>query len=274
MAHESFEDEQTAAQMNRDFINIKVDREEHPDVDQLYQHALNLFDQHGGWPLTMFLLPTGEPFYGGTYFPPREAYGRPSFRRVLAGVSEAYRQRRGELLKQAGKMVDALHELEGRGAGQSGSERPPSDLAEQAATKLLGRCDGVRGGFEGAPKFPNPTALSLFLRAFARGRQPQLAAPTLLTLAKMADGGIYDHLGGGFARYSTDADWLVPHFEKMLYDNAQLLRLYAEAHQVADELGPPAAAGSLPRGRRRDRRLAGAGAARQRWRALRRPGCR
>lgn len=251
MAHESFDDDETAAQMNRDFVNIKVDREEHPDVDQLYQHALQIFGQNGGWPLTMFLLPTGEPFYGGTYFPPREAYGRPSFRRVLAAVKEAFLQDRQRLSSQAEKVREALQELEGRGAGSASSASEPAEsggglaalgqvgpgILAQACAHLAKRVDRSEGGFVGAPKFPNPTALSLFLRSYGRTGEPEEAKPALLTLAKMAAGGIYDHLGGGFARYSTDAVWLVPHFEKMLYDNAQLLRLYAEAHHIHSAAG-------------------------------------
>ncbi len=239
MAHESFEDVATAEQMNRDFINIKVDREEHPDVDQVYQHTLNLFDQHGGWPLTMFLLPSGEPVYGGTYFPPRDAYGRPSFRRVLDALATAYRQKRGEVIGQAQQLVAALQKLEAQNTGEQALNAIPADVAERAASKLATRIDRRQGGFEGAPKFPNPTVLTLFLRTFGKKRQAELAEPALLTLRKMADGGIYDHLGGGFARYSTDANWLVPHFEKMLYDNAQLLRLYAEAHHIFVELAQP-----------------------------------
>ncbi|MBL9007932.1 MAG: thioredoxin domain-containing protein [Myxococcales bacterium] len=245
MAHESFEDAETAAQMNRDFVNIKVDREEHPDVDQLYQHALQLFGQGGGWPLTMFLLPTGEPFYGGTYFPPHEAYGRPSFRRVMDAVRSAYKTDRERLQSQARQVVEALREFEGRAATESGAlgnavlgltddenREHRTDVLQQALERLGPRIDRLRGGFSGAPKFPNPTALSLFVRGYGRSRDRQVAEPALLTLGKMAAGGIYDHLGGGFARYSTDAEWLVPHFEKMLYDNAQLLRLFAEAHAI------------------------------------------
>ena len=251
MAHESFEDAETAAQMNRDFINIKVDREEHPDVDQMYQHALQLFGENGGWPLTMFLLPTNEPFYGRTYFPPRDAYGRPSFRRVLTAIGRAYRDDRARLRSQAAKVVEALAELEGRGAGRApvvadtvvavdgDGDRAAwlaPDLVPQLIERLMARVDAEWGGFQGAPKFPNPTALSLFLRCYGRTGRRAAAAPALHTLAQMADGGIYDHLGGGFARYSTDEQWLVPHFEKMLYDNAQLLRLYAEAYQIHREL--------------------------------------
>ena len=250
MAHESFEDAETAVQLNRDFVNIKVDREEHPDVDQLYQHALQILGGNGGWPLTMFLLPTGEPFYGGTYFPPREAFGRPSFRRVLDAVKAAFISDRARLIDQAEQLRTALHELESRGAGtasqplsatpESGLEPRLRDLRSELGPTMLGRAcarlasriDRREGGFVGAPKFPNPTVMSLFLRSYGRTRDRADAEPALLTLSKMAAGGIYDQLGGGFARYSTDAVWRVPHFEKMLYDNAQLLRLYAEAYCI------------------------------------------
>jgi uncharacterized protein YyaL (SSP411 family) len=241
MAHESFEDEETAAQMNHEFVCIKVDREEHPDVDQVYQHALNLFDEHGGWPLTMFLLPSGEPFYGGTYFPNRDAYGRPSFRRVMSALSSAYQTQRKDVAEQAQKLVTALQQLESRGAGAETAEQLPPDFVQRVASRLETRIDRRLGGFAGAPKFPNPSSLSIFLRAFAKKREEGTASPTLLTLSNMGEGGIYDHLGGGFARYSTDEKWLVPHFEKMLYDNAQLLRLYAESNRIAFELSLPVA---------------------------------
>lgn len=238
MAHESFEDPQTAAQQNRDFVNIKVDREEHPEVDQIYQHALQLFGQGGGWPLTMFLLPTGEPFYGGTYFPPHDRYGRPSFRRVLSAIHEAFAQRREQLVGQAGEILAALLEVESQGPQPAGQpSAPPPSLLTRCVQSIAARMDPVHGGLSGTPKFPCATALGLFFRAYGRGGAVSDAAPALLTLRKMALGGIYDHLGGGFARYSTDAVWLVPHFEKMLYDNAQLLRLYAQAHAICLVIG-------------------------------------
>ncbi len=239
MAHESFEDEDTAALMNRAYVNIKVDREEHPDVDQIYQHALQIFGEHGGWPLTVFLTPAGEPFFGGTYFPPRDNFGRPSFRRVLEALSEAYKSRRDEVVEQGRKVIENLGKLESSGQGQEIEEQLPDDFAERAAGKLAVRMDPHEGGFAGSPKFPNPSSLELQLRAFARSREAGAAAPVLLTLSRMAAGGIYDQLGGGFARYSTDDHWLVPHFEKMLYDNGQLLRLYAEGHQIATAAGRP-----------------------------------
>lgn len=239
MAHESFESAETAALMNQHFINVKVDREEHPDVDQIYQHALQLLGEHGGWPLTIFLTPEGEPFFGGTYFPPKDGYGRPAFRRVLQSLDMAYRQDRDEVFGQAGKLVGAMTQLELRGAGDESGSRLMPRMAQRVASKLGTRMDPREGGFGEAPKFPNPTAVSLFLRAYGRSAEADDVRPALLQLTKMAAGGIYDQLGGGFARYSTDGKWLVPHFEKMLYDNAQLLRLYAEAHQVLLQLRQP-----------------------------------
>ena len=239
MAHESFEDEAIARRMNEGFVCIKVDREEMPDLDSIYQSALQLLGESGGWPLTMFLLPDGTPFYGGTYFPPGDRYGRPGFGRLVDGLAAAYRRDRQAVLRTAGQMADGLRQVGawGRGDGALGA-----GSVDEAAARLGSRIDRREGGFAGAPKFPNPTALSLLLRAArrsARAGHPEGAAELVsavtLTLGKMARGGIYDHLGGGFARYSTDGEWLVPHFEKMLYDNAQLLRLYAEAHQIAPD---------------------------------------
>jgi hypothetical protein len=237
MAHESFEDEETAALMNRLYVNIKVDREEHPDVDQVYQHALQLFSEHGGWPLTMFLLPDGRPFYGGTYFPPQDRFGRPSFRRVLTHLAELYRTRRDELMEQGQKLVEALFRIEGGRAVAEEGVRLPPDFAVRAAARLAARMDPVHGGFAGAPKFPSAPALLLQLRGFARSGDAEDARPVLLTLRKMAEGGIYDQLGGGFHRYSTDDVWLVPHFEKMLYDNGLLLGLYAHGLQIVRRAG-------------------------------------
>ena len=234
MAHESFEDAETAAQMNRDFINIKVDREEHPDVDQLYQQAHQLLAEGGGWPLTMFLLPSGEPFFGGTYYPPEDRYGRPSFRRILTALAAAYRDERAKVLEYGQKLLDALREVQQQASGTETSAHLPSDLVQRVAGRLGSQVDRREGGFGHAPKFPNPTALGLLLRSYFRSGEVDDLRPALLTLNKMAQGGIYDHLGGGFARYSTDDKWLVPHFEKMLYDNALLVRLYAQAKVLLD----------------------------------------
>jgi len=241
MAHESFEDTATATLMNERFVNIKVDREEMPDVDQVYQQALQLMGEHGGWPLTMFLLPDGTPFFGGTYFPPRDAFGRPSFKRLLMALSDAWKTKRDDILSNAGQFREGLASINDSG-GYDGEASILVDAVERAAARLQVRIDGKEGGFGGAPKFPNPKAMELILRGarrhFRKGETSdgkQLLGAVTLTLTKMAEGGIYDHLGGGFARYSTDAKWLVPHFEKMLYDNAQLLGLYAETWQLSRE---------------------------------------
>ena len=243
MAHESFEDPDTAALMNERFVCIKVDREEMPDVDQIYQQALQLLGENGGWPLTMFLTPDATPYFGGTYFPKQEGYGRPSFKRLLTALSDAYRTQPDAVADNARQFRDGLAQLARHGrspdAGAAGKLDP--DSIDRAATRLAMRMDRREGGFQGAPKFPNPKALELLLRGAKRARAagdpdaPELLRTVTLTLRKMAEGGLYDQLGGGFARYSTDARWLVPHFEKMLYDNGQLLRLYAEAWQLTSE---------------------------------------
>ena len=231
MAHESFEDTEIAALMNRLFVNVKVDREERPDLDQIYQSALALLGQQGGWPLTMFLTPAAEPFWGGTYFPPRARFGRPGFTDVLARVAEVYR----EQPEQISSNVAALKEsLDGLSRPQPGAE---IDLAriDQVAERLCREVDPFHGGIGGAPKFPQATSFELLWRAWRRtGRQPYRQA-VLVTLDAMCRGGIYDHLGGGFARYATDQAWLVPHFEKMLYDNAQLVDLLTLVWQETRE---------------------------------------
>jgi uncharacterized protein YyaL (SSP411 family) len=241
MAHESFEDATTAREMNERFVCIKVDREEMPDVDQIYQQALQLQGEHGGWPLTMFLTPEGVPFFGGTYFPPRDGFGRPSFRRLLAALADAWRSKRDQVAENAEQFRRGLRQIAALARGEGDGAPLVPDAVDRAAARLAARIDRREGGFTGAPKFPNPKALELILRGSRRARRAgaPVAADLLhavtVTLRKMAEGGIYDHLGGGFARYSTDAEWLVPHFEKMLYDNAQLLALYAEAWQVTRE---------------------------------------
>ncbi|MEZ4451086.1 MAG: thioredoxin domain-containing protein [Nannocystaceae bacterium] len=243
MAHESFEDPAIAALMNRDFINIKVDREERPDVDAIYQKVVQLMGQGGGWPLTVFLLPDLRPFYGGTYFPPAPRYGRPGFPQVLQALAEAYRERRAELVTQAERFLEGFEEL-GAVTDEESAKAPRDqtiaglDALADAGRRLLARIDPEWGGLGRQPKFPNVSALELLLvmsRAEAVGRRMSqgtgitATAALRLTLDKMARGGIYDHLRGGFARYSVDREWLVPHFEKMLYDNAQLIGLYADA---------------------------------------------
>ena len=231
MAHESFEDPKTAELMNALFINIKVDREERPDVDQLYQGVVQLMGRGGGWPLTVFLTPDLRPFYGGTYFPKEDRYGMPAFSKVLHSLHEAYVQKPADIEEQANQFRQGLLELTRQGLKGKGESLQVSDVLT-AGAELTAGVDGVHGGFGGAPKFPNPMNVALLLRASRRGAPEATRAAAFLTLEKMATGGIYDQLGGGFHRYSVDASWTVPHFEKMLYDNAQLLHLYSEAHQV------------------------------------------
>ncbi len=221
MAHESFEDARIAALMNRHFVNIKVDREERPDLDTIYQHALAMLGEQGGWPLTMFLTPEGAPFWGGTYFPPEPRFGRPAFAQVLEGVAEVWRGQRDKVAQNVAAIQDALGKLWDSRAGGF----LPIEINDQAARRLAENIDTVNGGIGGAPKFPNTGILELIWRGARRMGDPALGGPVVLTLDRMCQGGIYDHLGGGFARYSTDAAWLVPHFEKMLYDNAQLIDL-------------------------------------------------
>ncbi|MCP2013703.1 uncharacterized protein YyaL (SSP411 family) [Deinococcus sp. HSC-46F16] len=226
MAHESFEDEATAAQMNRDFVNIKVDREERPDVDRVYMTATQLMTGQGGWPMTVFLTPSGEPFYAGTYFPPEDRYGMPGFRRLLATVARAWQEDRDKLLGNAEALTGHIREAS-RPHGTA--EGVPADFLPRAVENLRRVYDADRGGFGGAPKFPGTTTLD-FLLTRQDGRDMALH-----TLRRMGAGGIYDQLGGGFHRYSVDAQWLVPHFEKMLYDNAQLTRTLLRAAQYAGD---------------------------------------
>lgn len=234
MAHESFEHAETAHLMNAWFVNIKVDREERPDVDDIYMQAVQAMTRSGGWPMTVFLLPDGRPFYGGTYFPLEARYGMPAFRQILAGVHEAFVNRRQDVEEAASNLTQALD----RGLLGIGGTREDlnEDLLNTAARGIAGGFDARHGGFGGAPKFPNPMNLEFLLRAYARtGEQPYLDM-VAFTLKKMARGGIYDQIGGGFHRYSVDALWLVPHFEKMLYDNAQLSRVYLHAWQITGDV--------------------------------------
>ena len=226
MAHESFENDDTATLMNGLFVNIKVDREERPDIDHLYMSALHALGEQGGWPLTMFLAPDGSPFWGGTYFPPEPRWGRPSFQQVLRGVSEAWQSGNQSVRHN----MDALRRaLASMSAAQTGDLPTPVHL-DAVAAALLRLNDPENGGLKGAPKFPNPPIFRfLWQNAFRTGEDAGREALHLM-LRRMSQGGIYDHLGGGYSRYSTDAVWLVPHFEKMLYDNAQLLELLALAH--------------------------------------------
>jgi hypothetical protein len=232
MAHESFEDATIAGLMNEWFINVKVDREERPDVDQLYQGVVQLMGQGGGWPLTVFLTPELLPFYGGTYFPPRDKYGRPGFPKVLEALHTAWETKREDVRRQSEEFREGLGELASYGLDASPSALVSRDIVGMGEA-MLRRVDPVNGGFGGAPKFPNPMNVALMLRAWRHdaGNEAMKRA-VLLTLERMARGGVYDQLGGGFHRYSVDERWTVPHFEKMLYDNAQLLHLYTEAYQV------------------------------------------
>jgi uncharacterized protein len=235
MAHESFEDEGTAAVMNELFVNIKVDREERPDIDQIYMAALHHLGEHGGWPLTMFLTPKGEPVWGGTYFPPTARYGRPGFVDVLREVARLFR----EEPQKIGQNRDALMERLAERARPAGRVVVGAAELDQLARQIAGAFDPTHGGLRGAPKFPNAALYELCWRAGLRHPLPQTgegregAFFKLIehTLERICEGGIYDHLGGGFSRYSVDERWLVPHFEKMLYDNAQLLELLALAHE-------------------------------------------
>ena len=233
MAHESFEDAATAAVMNELFVNIKVDREERPDIDHIYMSALHAFGERGGWPMTMFLTPKGEPFWGGTYFPKDAQYGRPAFVSVLRAVAQAFRAEPDRIAKN----VEAVRARLAKAEAPGGAAGISLQLADEIAPHLLQAMDMVDGGLKGAPKFPNTPILELLSRAGDRLANKSYSRATTLTLQHMSEGGIYDHLGGGYARYSTDDRWLVPHFEKMLYDNAQILEMLALAHhETGDEL--------------------------------------
>ena len=233
MAHESFEDPAIAKVMNEHFINIKVDREERPDVDQLYQGVVQLMGRGGGWPLTIFMTPALKPFYGGTYFPPSPRHGLPSFGALVEGIGVAWKNERAELEQQASTFEEGLTEYASIGLDAKPAVWTVKDL-DLAARKLSARIDPTWGGFgTRGPKFPNPMNLAFMLRSWRRTGDEDCRTGALLTLEKMALGGIHDQLGGGFHRYSVDERWAVPHFEKMLYDTAQLIHLYAEVEQIA-----------------------------------------
>jgi uncharacterized protein YyaL (SSP411 family) len=229
MAHESFETDDVAAVMNELFVNIKVDREERPDIDAIYQQALALLGEHGGWPLTMFCTPDGEPFWGGTYFPQPAKYGRPAFTDILRSVAAAWREKKDAIEQNRKALLEALHERARSRAVEAvpGTVALPPALFGQVASRLAQEVDMAWGGFGQAPKFPSTYVFERLWRSWLAGgrREARLFDAVTVTLDRMCQGGIYDHLGGGFARYSTDAEWLIPHFEKMLYDNAQLLDL-------------------------------------------------
>ncbi|HET9430837.1 MAG TPA: DUF255 domain-containing protein, partial [Chitinophagaceae bacterium] len=247
MEKESFEDEQTARFMNEHFINIKIDREERPDLDHIYMDAVQAMTGSGGWPLNVFLTPHGKPFYGGTYYPPKKAFNRPSWMDVLGGVLDAFRERRQEIDSQAENLTEHLKQSNSFGQRAPGDEAMQFNKAKlgQLFENLLKQADKEWGGFGRAPKFPQTHSIQFLLRYHftnvvqhakywdgspgnAAGAEQALEV-ALLTLDKMSGGGIYDQVGGGFARYATDTEWLVPHFEKMLYDNALLLSVLSEA---------------------------------------------
>src|SRR4051812_30455585 len=226
MAHECFEDHEVADEMNRRFVNVKVDREERPDVDSIYMDAVQAMSGRGGWPMTVFLTPKGEPFYGGTYFP------KPNFLSLKAAIDDVWANRQTDVRQN----VDALRNAMGRTATiQPASDLPGVPAMNAALQQLAGSFDPVWGGFGGAPKFPSTMSLDLVLRAYVRVPQDDAKTIVETSLDAMASGGIYDHIGGGFARYSVDEQWLVPHFEKMLYDQALLIRVYLHAYLVLGE---------------------------------------
>ena len=233
MARESFEDSEIAALINRDFVAIKVDREERPDLDQVYMRAVQAMTGSGGWPMTAFLLPDATPFFAGTYFPPSDRFGMPSFRRVLAAVTDAFSNRMGEVEATATQVREYLQ----RPAVPLAAGSLTPALLDEAYTRLARDHDPTHGGFGSAPKFPQPMLVDFLLRSHRRTGDPSVLAMAQQTLQAMAAGGMYDQLGGGFHRYSVDERWLVPHFEKMLYDNALLPRAYLDAWQLTGDAG-------------------------------------
>ena len=237
MAHESFEDSETARVMNERFVNVKVDREERPDLDSVYMQAVQAMTGQGGWPMTVFLTPAGEPFYGGTYFPPEDRHGMPSFRRILLSIAEAWELKRGEIANSAGALREmyaaAGPRTEDRGPKTGNRPRVTADTLARATKDLFARFEPMMGGFGGAPKFPHTMALDFLLRRWARTGDAHALHVATHSFLQMARGGIYDQAGGGFHRYAVDARWLVPHFEKMLYDNALLARFGTHLFQVS-----------------------------------------
>lgn len=230
MEHESFENEDIASLMNENFVNIKVDREERPDLDQIYMNAVQMMTGHGGWPMTMFLTPEGVPFYGGTYFPPSDRYNMAGFPRILASVSEAYRSQPEQVASTASTMLGELRRV---GLAETSRELLTTEVLDSAFRRIAANYDRTNGGFGGAPKFPPAMNLDFFLHTYHRTGSSEALEMVEHTARKMAEGGMYDQLGGGFHRYSVDAQWLAPHFEKMLYDNALLSRMYLHTYQVS-----------------------------------------
>jgi uncharacterized protein YyaL (SSP411 family) len=232
MERESFENPEIARIMNDNFVSIKVDREERPDVDAVYMQAVQTLTGRGGWPMTVFLTPDGRPFHGGTYYPPEDRHGMPGFPRVLLAIAQAYRERRGDVLSTAESLTQRLEPAVPDGSPDDASGLLSTALLDEAAQRLASQFDAENGGFGGAPKFPSAMALDFLLRHHVRTGNRHSLEMVDVSLQKMARGGIYDQLGGGFHRYTVDGIWLVPHFEKMLYDNALLSRLYLRAYQV------------------------------------------
>jgi uncharacterized protein len=238
MEKESFEDEETARLMNEHFVNIKIDREERPDLDHIYMDAVQAMTGSGGWPLNVFLTPQGKPFYGGTYFPPRPAFNRPSWKDILTGVSQAFQNKRSEIDEQAEHLTQ--HIFRSNSFGQQDLAGSVVDLSQhftpekvtEMFNNIMKNADRIEGGFGRAPKFPQTFTIQYLLHYYYHTKNQEALDQACLSLEKMIQGGIYDQLGGGFARYSTDAEWLAPHFEKMLYDNALLINVMAEAFQI------------------------------------------
>ena len=233
MERESFENAEIAAMMNERFVSVKVDREERPDIDSIYMTAVQMIAGHGGWPMTVFLTPDGKPFYGGTYFPPEDRGGMPSFPRVLTAMSEVYRNNRGDVMQSVEQILERMNQASNLTA--DGAVEPlTADVLRQAVARIADDFDERHGGIGMQPKFPQPMTYEFLLRYYLRTEDADALEMAELTLQRMALGGIYDQIGGGFHRYSTDTFWLVPHFEKMLYDNALLARLYLHAYQITD----------------------------------------
>ena len=233
MERESFENEEIAAVMNELFINIKVDREERPDLDEIYMNAVQVMTRQGGWPMTVFLTPDLKPFYGGTYYPPTDRYGRPGFPKVMEAVAEAFNDKKVQVLQQADQLTAQLNQISN--VVDPHEHELTEELLTHAFQQYRSQFDSQHGGFGNAPKFPPSMGLPFLLRYWHHSGNTNALEMVELTLEKMARGGMYDQLGGGFHRYSTDAHWLVPHFEKMLYDNAQLVVAYFEAYQATQK---------------------------------------
>jgi uncharacterized protein YyaL (SSP411 family) len=234
MERESFEDEATAAIMNEHFVNIKVDMEERPDVDQIYMTFVQMTTGRGGWPMNVFITPDKVPFFGGTYFPPESRYNMPSFTNILLGIAETWREKREDIINSAADILDELRRV---GTAEAEPSEISAELSDAAFQKFVRSFDAANGGFGGAPKFPPSMALEFLLRYHERTGNENALEMVEKTALKMALGGINDQLGGGFHRYAVDAIWLVPHFEKMLYDNAQLIRIYLHLYQIRSGVG-------------------------------------